>query len=102
MIGHQLEGNGGDERFETFQRVGELNHLVGYSGYRVVALAHQGYHPTLAGLDFLNVGEHLLVHIIMRGDDHHGHIRIDECDGAVLHLGGRIAFGMDVGDFLQF
>ena len=38
----------------------------------------------------------------MRGDDHHGHIRIDECDGAVLHLGGRIAFGMDVGDFLQF
>lgn len=49
MIGHQLEGNSGDERFETFQRVGELNHLVGYSSYRVVALAHPRLSPYPCG-----------------------------------------------------
>ena len=34
----------------------------------------------------------------MRDD---GHLLVDERDRAVLHLPGRIAFGVDVGDFLQ-
>ena len=102
MIGHQLQRNRGNQRFQALQGVRQFNHLVGYLGNRVVALANQGDYPTLAGLDFLNVGEHLLVHIIMSGNDHHWHVRINQCNGAVLHLGGRIALGVDIRDFLQF
>ena len=38
----------------------------------------------------------------MSCNDHHRHVRINQRNGAVLHLGGRIALGVDIRDFLQF
>ena len=54
-----------------------------------------------ARLDLLDVAEHLLEHVVARGDGHDGHVLVDERDGAVLHLAGGIALGVDVGDLLQ-
>jgi hypothetical protein len=40
--------------------------------------------------------------VSLLGDQHHNrHFLVDEGDGAVLHLAGRVAFGVDVGDLLQ-
>ena len=49
----------------------------------------------------MNVAHELVVEGVLRGDDDHGHLLVDKCDGAVLHLGGRIAFRVDIADFLQ-
>ena len=101
MIGQQLQGDGGHQRLQAFQHVGQLYHLVGNTGYGVVALRHEGNHPTLPRLNLLDVGEHLLIHGVVGGYHHHGHVAVDQGYGAVLHLGGRIALGVDVADFLQ-
>ena len=39
--------------------------------------------------------------MIVGRDGDHRHVLVDERDRAVLHLAGRIAFGVDVGDFLE-
>ena len=38
---------------------------------------------------------------IARGQHHHRQVLVDQRVGPVLHLAGRIAFGVDVGDLLQ-
>lgn len=38
----------------------------------------------------------------MRGDEYDRHVLIYERYGAVFHLGGRIALGVDVRDLLEF
>ena len=38
---------------------------------------------------------------VLRGDADYGEGFVDEGVGAVLHLAGRVAFGVDVGDFLE-
>ncbi len=50
----------------------------------------------------MDVGNELLVHVAFGGYNDDGHLLIDQGDGAVLHLGGRVAFRVDVADFLQF
>ena len=37
----------------------------------------------------------------MGGNDNDGHVTVNQCDGAVFHLGGGIALGVDIGYFLQ-
>ena len=37
----------------------------------------------------------------LRRDRHHRQLLVDERDRAVLHLAGRVALGVDVGDLLQ-
>src|SRR5205807_25707 len=56
---------------------------------------------TAARLHFLDVADDLLVHAILRRDEHDRHQIIDERDRAVLHLGCRIPLGVDIGDFLE-
>ena len=58
-------------------------------------------HLAAARHDFLHVGDGLLEQRVMRRDDDDRHVLVDQRDGAVLHLAGGIAFGVDVGDFLQ-
>ena len=75
---------------------------------RPVVLAGDGDHDASARLHFLNVRERLLVADaalfagrIARGDHHHRQILVDQRVGPVLHLAGRIALGVDVGDLLE-
>ena len=61
-----------------------------------------------AGGDFLDVGEGLFVLEdgvgvggVLGGEDDDGEGFVDERVGAVLHLAGGVAFGVDVGNFLE-
>ena len=67
----------------------------------VVVLGRQCDDRAAARLRLLDVPHHLFEHVIVRRNRDDGHGLVDERDGAVLHLAGRIALGMDVGDFLQ-
>ena len=59
-------------------------------------------------LHFLDVGDGLFVEDaafrlrrIARGQHHHGQLFVDQRVGAVLHLAGGVAFGVNVGNLLQ-
>ena len=56
----------------------------------------------LAGLDLLHVGNRLGGQIVALDHKNGWTLRADQGNGPVLKLGRRIAFGMSVGNFLQF
>jgi len=70
-------------------------------GDRRVALGGDGEDDAVAGAHLLDVVEHFAVVLVLHGDRDYGHALVDQRDGAVLHLGGGIAFGVDVADFLE-
>jgi hypothetical protein len=39
--------------------------------------------------------------VIVRRDGHHRHALVDQRDRSVLHLAGRIAFSVNIGDLFQ-
>jgi hypothetical protein len=51
--------------------------------------------------DFLHVRDGLLEQPVIGRDDDDRHVLVDQRDRAVLEFAGRIAFGVDVGDFLE-
>ena len=57
-------------------------------------------HRGAPSLHFHKIAHALFVKAVPGDEDHYRHILIDKGDRAVLHLSRRIAFGMDVGDFL--
>ncbi len=74
----------------------------------VVAFDGDGDDAAAAGGDLLNVGEGLFVLEdaggvvgVLGGDADDGEGLVDEGVGAVLHLAGGVAFGVDVGDLLE-
>ena len=67
----------------------------------VVAARRERDDRPAARLDLLHVADHLLEDVIARRDRHDRHLLVDERDRAVLHLAGRIALGVNVGDFLE-
>ena len=74
-----------------------------------VAFGGDGDDPAGTGGDFLDVGEGLFVledgargiRRVFCGDADDGEGLVDEGVGAVLHLAGGVAFGVDVGDLLE-
>ncbi len=54
-----------------------------------------------AGRHFLHVGDGLLEHPVERRDHNDRHVLVDQCDRPVLEFASGVAFGVDVGDFLQ-
>ena len=74
----------------------------------VVALGGDGDDTAAAGGDFLNIAQGLFVLEdaggvvgVLGGDADYGEGLVDEGVGAVLHLTGGVAFGVDVGDLLE-
>ena len=67
----------------------------------VVVLGRQRDHRAAARLRLLDVPHHLLEDVIVRRNRDDGHGLVDERDRAVLHLAGRIALGVNVGDLLE-
>ena len=51
-------------------------------------------------LSLLHVGNSLFEHPVMRRDHHDRHGLVDQRDRTMLELARRVAFGVDVGDFL--
>ena len=68
----------------------------------MIAPGHQCYDAAFPGLDLLNVTDRLFVDAVGRGDGDNRHLLVDQGNGSVLHFGGRIPLGMDVGDLLEF
>ncbi len=76
--------------------------MRGFLGDFRVAFCRYGDDDASSRLDFLDVAENLPVGVdILRRDHHDGHLLVNQCDGAVLHLCGRIALSVDVGDLLE-
>src|SRR5574344_734808 len=102
VVGKHLQWDGGQERFEAFLRVGQFDDGICHLSDGLVAFADDGDDACLACLDFLYVADHLLVEHIFGGYHHNRHLGVDEGDRAVFHLCCRIAFSVDIGDFLEF
>ena len=74
----------------------------------MIAGGHDGNHDAVAGFHFLNVGHALFVArhrigigLVVRCQHDYRQIFVDQRVRAVLHFAGGIAFGVDVGNFLQ-
>ena len=63
-----------------------------------------GKHVKLAASrsNFLQVGLQLLQQCVVGRHRNHRHVLVDQCQRSVLQLPGRIGFGVDVADFLEF
>ena len=55
----------------------------------------------MPGLDLLDVAQRLGVQRAARGDEDAGRLAVHQRDRAVLHLGRRVALGVDVADLLE-
>ena len=82
-------------------QAGQVQHVLGDLRQAVVPVAHQGQDAPIPGRGLLDVGEDLLRWAIVGHEGDDGHVLVDEGDGAVLHLPGGIALGVDVGDLLE-
>ena len=101
MVGEQLKRDDREQRDEALLGVGNLQREVGEVAHVGVALGDYADDPALARLYLLDVAEHLVVVAPLGGDDHGGHLVVDECDGSVLHLCGGVALCVYVRDFLE-
>ena len=101
MVCEKLEGDGDDNRGDCLRDFGYLDDVVGDFRDGGVPFGYNGDDGTSAGLDLLDVGDDFLMEIIVGGDEDRGEFPVYERDGSVLHLGGGVAFGMDITDFLE-
>ena len=81
--------------------LGNHDDFVGEAGGQFDALRDDRDDPALAGFDFLHRRNDLVQNFATRGKKDTRAVRADQGDGAVLHLGGRIALRVDIGNFLQ-
>ena len=75
-----------------------VRHLVDFP----VAFLGNGDDRRLTGLDFLQVADGLGIDIGLRGEDDDGDAFDNQGQGAVFQFAGRIGFGVNIGNFLQF
>ena len=102
MVRQQLEGYGGEQRYEALLRIGYLKRPVGYIADIGVALRHDGYNPAFTRLYLLHIADYLVVFTLPGGYHDHREFVIYQGNGAVLHLGCRIALGVNIGYLLEF
>ncbi len=101
VVGDELDGDDGEEGLDEVGGVGEGDHDVGEVLEAVVAVGADGDDAAAPGFDLLDVGEGLFVDGVLGAEDHHGELAVDEGDGAVLHLAGGVALGVDVADLFE-
>ncbi len=107
MVGEELEGDYFQDGEEEFVGLGDVDGVFYELADVGVAFYGDGDDSAAAGGDFLDVGEGLFVLEdgawvvgVLGGDADAGESFVDEGVGAVFHLAGGVAFGVDVGDFL--
>ncbi len=102
MISQQLHRDRCEHRHQV---IDNLRHnqdrlrLVGQTGRNLVG--HSDY-TSATRLDLFHVGCHLVHRIVVRRNHHNRQLFINQSDRPVLHFPGRITFGVDIGDLLQF
>ena len=75
--------------------------MIGPALDRRVLLRGDRDDPAVPGPHLGHVAQDLFVGAVARAEKDHRHVLIDESDRAVLHLGGRVALRMNVGDLLE-
>jgi len=107
VVGEELEGDDFQDGQQEFVRLRDGDDVFDELTDVVVAFDGDGDHAAAASGDLLNIGKcfFVLEHGagvggVFGGDADDGEGLVDEGVGAVLHLAGRVAFGVDVGDLL--
>ena len=108
VVGEELEGDYFQDGEQELWGGGDVDGVLYELGDGVVAFSGDGDDAAGAGGDFLDIGEGFFVLEdgagvggVFGGDADYGEGLIDEGVGAVLHFAGGVAFGVDVGDFLE-
>src|SRR5260370_1405991 len=108
VIGEQLERDDFQQGHEQLRRGRKFDDVIGGFPREMISRGDNGDDDAVAGLDFLDVGNALLiprhcfgVGFVTGRQDDDGQIFVDQGVGAVLHFAGGIAFGVNVRDFLE-
>ena len=101
MIGQKLQRDHRIQRRGEIIPLGQLDHRVHVRGLRLARRIGEQYHARAARLHLAQVGQHLFQVILPRRQHHHRQLVVDQRDGAMLHLAGGVALGVQVGDFLE-
>ena len=108
VIGQQLARHDFQNRHQQFRCVGNVEDVIGGLANLFVAFGGDGDYRPGTGFHFLQIRQRFLVTqhrvgivLVVRSQDHHWQVFVDQRIGTVLHLARRIAFGVNVGDFLQ-
>ena len=108
VVGEELQGDDLEDRQEQLWGGGDVDGVFDELGDVAVALDGDGDDAAGARGDLLNVAEGLLVLEdgggvggVLGGDADDGEGLVDQRVGAVLHLTGGVALGVDVADLLE-
>lgn len=89
------------QRNQRIQGSWNLQYIIRYFLHLLVTLSHHGKDAAVSRLHLLHVRDNLFIQLMMRSKENDRHILIYQSDRTMLHFGSRIAFGMDITDFLQ-
>src|SRR5690606_13840657 len=90
MVRQELERNRREDGGQRVDRLRDGDEVVDLVAQLVVPFRHHGDDPPAARLHLLHVRHDLAVDRVVRRDDDDGHVLVDQRDGAVLHLRGRV------------
>src|SRR5205814_8990264 len=101
VVGEQWQSDNRQQREQRYASLRQVNHLLHFGSDLGVVFSGQADDRTFARLDFLQVAERFIVQRPGRDNDDRRGLLVDHGDGAVLHFRGGVAFGVNVGNFLQ-
>src|SRR5688572_5881220 len=101
MVREELQGYRVDDRREPAFGRGQLDHAPSHVVERALAFVDETDDLGLARCGFLQVAERALTVSVGRHQRKDGQFAVDERYWPVFHLPCWVAFGMNVGDFLQ-
>ena len=101
VIAQQLEWNRAQDGHERIISRVDFDGVVRNAGHLLVPFGDHSDDFASARLHLLNVGQYFFIVGILRGHDEHGHVFIDEGNGAVFHFRGRVTLGVDIADFFE-
>ena len=106
VIRQQLQRDRHDDRRQQWRSCAASAATTSFFGSSTAAIRvspsrRDRDHGAAARLRLLDVADHLLEHVVVGRDRDDRHPLVDERDRPVLHLAGRIALGVDVGDLLE-
>ena len=67
----------------------------------LIRLGEEGNQPSFSCPHLFDIGDDLLIDLVLGRKDNDRHLPVDQGDGPMLHLTGRISFRMDIGDLFQ-
>lgn len=100
MVTEQLERDDVQDTLQAIDGLGHANRLAALGDALVVLVADDD-RLGLARGDLRKGRLHLGVERILRHDDDHGHVLVDQGQGTVLELAGEDTLGVHVRDFLD-